>query len=169
LLRRDLAAVTTVHVSSVTFGITEGRAELDSHADTMVLSDNTALLIHDFGCPVRVHSYDELVAQHEDCETVMGVLAHDHPSNGETYFLIFHQAVLIPDLKVSILSPMQMHDNDLLVNDKPKSMALTPTSNHHCIIIHWHIGNEEALFPYTKPTREEFERSDLELQIDMMY
>jgi hypothetical protein len=39
--------VTTVRVSSVTFGITEGQAELDSHADTTVLSENTALLIHD--------------------------------------------------------------------------------------------------------------------------
>jgi hypothetical protein len=34
-----------VRVSSVTFGITEGQAELDSHADTMVLSDNTALTL----------------------------------------------------------------------------------------------------------------------------
>jgi hypothetical protein len=67
--------------------------ELDSHADTMVLSDNTVLVIHDFGHPVRVHSYDELVAQHKHCKTVTGVLAYDHPSNGETYFLIFHQMV----------------------------------------------------------------------------
>jgi hypothetical protein len=86
-----------VHVSSVTFGITEGRAELDSHADTTVLSDNTALVIHDFGRPVRVHGYDESVAQRKHCKTVTGVLAYDHSSNGETYFLIFHQAVLIPN------------------------------------------------------------------------
>jgi hypothetical protein len=114
------------------------------------------------------------VAQHEHCKTVTGVLACDNPSNCETYFLIFHQAVLIPDLKVTLLSLMQMHNNDLLVNDKPKSMALTPTSNHHCIIIHQHIGDEEALwiplsihdvasyFPTRKLAREEFKQSDLE-------
>jgi hypothetical protein len=96
--------VTTVCVSSVTFGITEGQAELDSHVDTTVLSDNTALVIHDFGHPVCVHSYDELERKH--CKTVTGVLAYDHPSNGETYFLIFHQAVMIPDLKVTLLSQM---------------------------------------------------------------
>jgi hypothetical protein len=50
-----------MHMSSVAFGIAEGRAELNSHADTTVLSDNTPLLIHDFGCPARVHSYDESV------------------------------------------------------------------------------------------------------------
>jgi hypothetical protein len=82
-----------VCMGSVTFGITEGWAELDSHADTMVLSDNTALIIHDCGCPVHVHSYDELVAQHKQCKTVTGVMAYDYPSSGETYFLIFHQAV----------------------------------------------------------------------------
>jgi hypothetical protein len=71
-LRQDLKAVTTVHMSSVTFGITEGWAELDSHADTTVLSDNTALLIHDLGRPVCVHSYDESVAQHKHCKTVIG-------------------------------------------------------------------------------------------------
>jgi hypothetical protein len=76
---------------------------------------------------------------------------------------------------------MQIQDNDLLVNDKPKSMGLTPTSNHHCIIIHWNIGDEEALriplsihgvvsyFPTRKLTREEFEQSDLELRVDMTY
>jgi hypothetical protein len=103
-------------------------------------------------------------------KTVTGVLAHDHPSNGETYFLIFHQAVLIPNLKVSLLSLMQMLNNDLFVNDKPKSMALTPTNNHHCITIHWHLGHEGALwiplsihgatsyFPMRKPTREDAKR-----------
>jgi hypothetical protein len=80
-------AVTTMCMGSVTLGITEGQAELDSHADTMVLSDNTALIIHDFSRPVRVHSYDELVAQHKHCKTVTGVLAYYHPSNGETYYL----------------------------------------------------------------------------------
>jgi hypothetical protein len=81
LLRQDLAAVTTMRVSIVTFGITEGQAELDSHADTMVLSDNTALIIHDCSRPVCVHGYDESVAQCKHCKTVTGVLAYDHPSN----------------------------------------------------------------------------------------
>jgi hypothetical protein len=162
--------VTTMHMSSVTFGITEGQAELDSHADTTVLSDNTALLIHDFGCPVCVHGHDELVAQHEHCKTVTGVLAYDHTRNGETYFLIFHQAVLIPNSKVSIPSLMQMHNNDIFVNDEPKSMALTTTNDHHCIIMNQHLGDKEVLqiplsihgvmsyLPMKKLTREEFEQ-----------
>jgi hypothetical protein len=112
----------------------------------MVLSDNTALLIHDFRHPVHFHGYDESVAQCRHYKTVTGVLAYDHPSNSDTYFLIFHQAVLIPDLKVSLLSPMQMHDNYVLVNDEPKSMALALTSNHHSTIISQHLGGKEALW-----------------------
>jgi hypothetical protein len=75
---------------------------------------------------------------------------------------------------------MQMH-NDLFVNNKPKSTALTPTNDHHCIIINHHLGDEEALqipllihsvtlyFPMQKLTREEFKQSDMELRIDMTY
>jgi hypothetical protein len=113
VLQQDLAEVTTVHVRSVMFGITEGQAELDSHSDPTVLGNG--LLIHD----LVAHSHDESVAQCEHCKTVTGVLANDHPINGETYFLIFHQAVLIPTLKVSLLSLMQMHDNDLLLMTIP--------------------------------------------------
>jgi hypothetical protein len=91
LLRQDLAAVTTVHVSSVRFGITEGQAELGSHVDTTILSDNTVLIIHDFGRPVCIHSYDESVAQHKHYKTVTGGLAYDHPSNSETYFPFIKQ------------------------------------------------------------------------------
>jgi hypothetical protein len=76
---------------------------------------------------------------------------------------------------------MQMRDNDVLVNDKPKSMALTPRSDNHCIIINWYLGYEEVLhipltihgvtlyFPMKKPMREEFGQSDLELRVDMTY
>ena len=39
----------------------EFRTELDSHADTCVVSSETALVIHDFERPVRVHGYDERV------------------------------------------------------------------------------------------------------------
>jgi hypothetical protein len=42
-------------VSSLKVGTEEeGRAELDSHADTTVIGDATALIIQDFDRPVRV-------------------------------------------------------------------------------------------------------------------
>jgi hypothetical protein len=168
-------------VSSLKIGTTEeGRAELDSHADTTVIGDTTALVIQDFDRPVRVHGYDQSVAQREACKTVTGVMAYDHPSTGVTYFLIFHQAILIPCMKVSLISPMQLRDNDLSVNDEPKSMALIPTDEHHCVTIPRNGDVDDLKIPLSlhgvtsyfntrKPTRQEFEQSDLDLRIEMTY
>ena len=106
---RGLAAVHTVRVSSLKTEMeTIGRAELDSHADTSVIGDATALVIQDFDRPVNVHGYDDSVAQREGCRTVTGVVAYDHPSTGVTYMLILHQAILIPCMKVTLISPMQL-------------------------------------------------------------
>jgi hypothetical protein len=107
-------------VSSLKVGTEdEGRAELDSHVDTTVIGDATALVIQDFDRPVHIHGYDQSVAQGEACKTVTGVMAYDHPSTSVTYYLIFHQAILILCMKVSLISPMQLRDNDLTVNDEP--------------------------------------------------
>jgi hypothetical protein len=160
--------------------VDEGRAELDNHADTTVLGSNTALIIHDFERPVRVHGYDATVAQRDACKTVSGVVAYDHP-DGTVYYLVFHQAILIPQMTVSLISSMQLRDNDIIVNDEPKHMVLNPTNDHHCITVNEAAGRTTALriplllhgvtsyFPTRKPTREEYEQSDLDVRIDMTY
>lgn len=157
----------------------ESRAELDSHADTTVIGDTTALIIQDFDHPVNVHGYDDSVGKRQGCKTVTGVMAYDHPSTGVTYMLIFHQAILIPSMKMSLISPRQLRENDLFVNDEPKS-ALIPTDDHHSVSVPVK-GDVEGLkiplslhgvtsyFTTRKPTRQEFEQSDLDLQVEMTY
>jgi hypothetical protein len=173
--------VTVVRLSSLKQGdVDEGRAELDNHADTTVLGSNTALIIHDFERPVRVHGYDATVAQQDACKTVSGVVAYDHP-DGTVYYLVFHQAILIPQMTVSLISSMQLRDNDVVVNDEPKHMVLNPMNDHHCITVNEAAGRSTTLriplllhgvtsyFLTRKPTREEFEQSDLDVRIDMTY
>ena len=41
----------------------ESRTELDSHADTCVVSSKHALIIHDFNRPVEVYGYDNSVGR----------------------------------------------------------------------------------------------------------
>jgi hypothetical protein len=95
-------------VSQIAMCVDKAQAELDSHADTTVLSDDTALIIQDFNCPVCVHGCDESVAQQDSCPTVTGILAYDHLATGITHYLIFHQAILIPCMKYSLISIMQL-------------------------------------------------------------
>jgi hypothetical protein len=76
---------------------------------------------------------------------------------------------------------MQLRDNDLRVNDEPKYMALNPSNDHHAIVIPGKGDNATELriplalkgvisyFPSSKPTREEYESTDLSLCLELTY
>jgi hypothetical protein len=50
-------------------------SELDSHADTCVVGDQTALILQDYERPVRVHGYDDRVGEARNCKTVLEAIA----------------------------------------------------------------------------------------------
>lgn len=96
--------------------------------------------------------------------------------------LVIHQAILIPSLRMNLLSPMQLRDNDLCVNDEPKFMVLTPTEGHNAIMIpskEDDMDNETRLriplsingvisyFPSRKPMRKEYEKADLDMIVEL--
>ena len=91
---------------------TEFRSELENHADTCVVGTKTALLIHDYDRPVKVHGYDEGVREIEECRTVSAVIVYDHPESGDTYMLVLHLEILIPKMKKNLLCPLKIGDND---------------------------------------------------------
>ena len=82
-----------------------------------MVGTNTALLIHDYDRPIQVPGYDEGVCEMEACRTVSAVIEYDHPESGDTYILILHQAVIIPEMEKNLLFPLQMRDNNVRVND----------------------------------------------------
>ena len=100
-----------------------------------MVGTKTALLIHDYDRPIQVPGYDEGVGEMEACRTVSSVIAYDHLESGDTYMLVLHQAILIPQMKNNLLCPLQVKDNDVRFNDKPNFMVPTPTDNHHAIVI----------------------------------
>ena len=174
--RGPIAPIRVVKIGSLgasAAGAKDGnyRAELDSHADTCVVSNQVALIINDYDQPVLVHGYAKTVGCLE-CKTVDAVVAYDDPGSGEIYYLIIQQALLIPNVDSILLSPMQMRDNGIKVNDEPKFMVLNPNLYHHAIAIPASESREEELviplslcgvtsyFPVRKPTLDEFESSD---------
>jgi len=46
-----------------------------------------------------------------------------------TYMLVIHVVILIPDVEVVLVCQIQLRDNDIKVNDEPKSMLKNPTVN----------------------------------------
>ena len=113
--------------------VNETRTDLDSHADTCVVSEETALVIHDFDKPVEVYGYDHKVG-HNRAKTVSAVIAYDHPATGDTYYLILHQALLLP-VPTNLLCPLQLRDIGIRVNDEPKHLAPNPNDSLHAITI----------------------------------
>ena len=161
----------------------EGHSELDSHVDTCIVGDNTALVIQDFECPVSVVGYDRTVGAAKNYKTVSAVIAYDHPRTGQAFMLILHQAILIPKMHCNLLGTMQTRANDIRVNDEPKFMAPNPTEDHNAIVIPettprdgevklripLSIHGAITYFPCRKPTLNEFQGTDPEFCINLTY
>ena len=74
---------------------------------------------------------------------------------------------------------MHMRDNDVRVNDEPKYTVLNPTEDHHAIVVDLDDDHSNELriplssngvfsyFPIRVPSKEEYDRSDLALRIDL--
>ena len=72
-----------------------------------------------------------------------------------------------------------MRENGIRVNDELKFMAMTPTDNHHAIVINGINQDQQPIniplsirgviyfIPLRKPTREEYEGSDPDLRLKM--
>ena len=76
--------------------------------------------------------------------------------------LIVNQAICIPGMEVNLICPMQLRDNDIEVNDLPKSLQTNPTDHNHAIIadnllITLHIKGIISYFTVSKPSKEEWE------------
>ena len=104
---RSVASIRMTRLGSLTDTNiqTECRSELDNHADTCVVGTKTDLLIYDYDRPVQVHGYDEGVGEIEACRTVSAVIMYDHPESGDTYIMVLHQAILIPQMETTYYAP----------------------------------------------------------------
>jgi hypothetical protein len=107
--------------------------DLDSHAEIAVLGGNCRI-IHDTGRTLQVYSYDP--SQGPTTRSVVsGCFAYDDPQDGTAKILVVHQGVHVPGLPNSLIPPNQMRDNEVVVNECPKSMKLTPTAEDHSLIV----------------------------------
>ena len=79
--------------------------ELDTHANTSVLGKH-CLVVQDFNQPVDVLGWDSTLGNIE-CPTVTGVVAYDHPTTGQTYMLVFNQAIYTESVDNHLIYPMQ--------------------------------------------------------------
>ena len=142
------------------------RTELDSHADTCVVSKDV-LIIHDLDRTFNVIGYDPSQPATTSLRMVSAALAYDIPVNGEVIILVIHQAIHIPHLHHNLLSLMQLRLHDITVNNTPRFLTSYPTDLTHTLVIPGGKNGENDLIvllaiygvssglPTRKPTQQE--------------
>lgn len=100
--------------------VTDGRMELDSHADTIVLGSN-AIILQYTSRECDVSPYADTYQPIIDVPIVTGakVVTSDH--TGLTYILVFNEAIWMGDILLdhSLINPNQMRAFGVSVQDNP--------------------------------------------------
>ena len=97
----------------------EGRIELDSHADTIVLGANCVVLSHP-GQTCEVMPYSDTYNAITDVPVVTGATLWTSPHDGDEYILIFNEALWMGDtLQHMPVNPNQLRAYGTTVQDNP--------------------------------------------------
>ena len=97
---------------------------------------------------------------------------------GVTHMLMLHQATLVPAVKSDLMcQTMQLHDNGLGVNDKPKYMVSEPAEAHNAttmlmdsndsLVTPLSLTRAMTHFLVRMPTREEWECLTAKAQVEL--
>ena len=99
-----------------------GRCEMDSHADTCVAGSNCVVLEYT-GRTAEVEAYSpDYPSKKIPIATV--ATAYDCPTSGATFVLIINEALYFGDsLSFTLLSPNQLRDNDVHVDERHRQHA----------------------------------------------
>jgi hypothetical protein len=99
-----------------------GRCEMDSHADTCVAGDNCVVLKYN-GRYATIEAYlPDYPSKRIPIATA--ATAYDCPTSSATFLLIINEALYFGDsLKFSLLSPNQLRDNDVHVDERHRQHA----------------------------------------------
>ena len=97
------------------------KVELDSHADTCVVGDNS-LVIHYHNKPVNIYIYNSKNG-HRSAKTVDVPVGYQEPQSEQKFILVMNQAICINGLENLLLCPMHYHLNGVHNSEVSKFLA----------------------------------------------
>ena len=98
-----------------------GKCELDSHADTTVAGSNCTVL-HYTGKECDVSPFRDDFEPIKNVPIVTAATAWQSPSSGQTYILVFNEALWMGDtMDSSLINPNQLRHFGTYVQDNPSS------------------------------------------------
>jgi len=127
-----VADVTTYNENTASV---DPRAELDSHADMVVLGAS-AFIFELSGSFCNVQPFDSKLETSHDVPIVDGALEYECPYTMGTYILIVRNAVYIKHFRNNLIPPFIMREGGVIVNDVPKIHTKNPTVKDHSISFH---------------------------------
>jgi len=105
-------------------------AELDSHADTIVAGSTCRILeLTNQSCDVFPYSdhYEPI----KNVPIAKVATAYDHPITGQTYILVFGQALYMGDkMHHTLICPNQARVNGVIVDNVPQHLSKDKSSTH---------------------------------------
>ena len=103
---------------------TEGRIELDSHADTIVLGAN-CIILSNTGQSCEVMPYSNTYDAITDVPVVTGATLWTSPHEGDEFILVFNEAIWMGNtLQHTLVNPNQLRAYSTTIQDNP--FASTP-------------------------------------------
>ena len=144
---------------------TQALNECDTNADTCCLGKN--FIISQYTTRSSdVYAYDKSYEPIENVPIVTGMTAYDDDATGQTYILVFHEALYYGNkLDHSLINPNQLRNYGIKVNDNPydRSNSLGIIANDE-VLIQMHTRGTKIQFGTRVPTTQELNEC---LKIDM--
>jgi hypothetical protein len=105
--------------------VVHGQIELDSHADTIVCGANCTIMSYT-GKECDVSPYTDAYERMKSVPIVRAGTAYDSPTTGETFILIFNEAIWMGDkMDHTLVNPNQLRSFGITVQDNPFAEAPT--------------------------------------------
>ena len=99
----------------------ESYLDLNSHADTCVLGSNALLVETPHPDRTANVSFADSALGSVNKPILSGEFKYALPATGLSIILVVHQAVYIETMSHSLLCPMQMRENDIVLNECQKA------------------------------------------------
>ena len=153
------ALISDVMVSRA--NVSEGRTELDSHANMCVLGKHCYILSQS-GKNVDVGAFTESAGGLNQVPIVDAMLAYDCRRTNQVYLLVLRNVLYIDSMEDNLIPPFILREAGIIVNERAKIHSEEPTEEDHTIqcrktglFITIQLRSIFSYFPTRKPDEED--------------
>ena len=125
-------------------GPSEGRTELDSHADSPVVGRNV-IILSDSGQRANVTGFTEDLGKCMSVPIVTAAIAYTDEYTGLTSIIIIYNALHIKSMENNLVPPFMIRLAGVEVDECPKFMCRSPSVKNHAICFKADKWNEVEL------------------------